>query len=66
MRAISLSPRPSKENTCTSFSTMLPTRIVLPSGEKAAPCDQWPIGASATFVSFMPFARRTTSLPWSA
>ena len=44
---------------------MLPTRIVRPSGENAAPCDQWPIGASATLLSLPPLTRSRTRLPWS-
>jgi hypothetical protein len=33
---------------------MLPTTRVLPSFEKAAPCDHTPIGASLTLVSLPP------------
>src|SRR5438309_4129203 len=49
-----------------SFSTMLPTNTRLPSGENAAPCDQWPMGASAKRERSMPLTRSSTSLPASA
>src|SRR6185503_6174175 len=42
---------------------MLPTRTVRPSGAKATPCDQWPMGASATRDSALPVTRTSTSLP---
>ena len=44
---------------------MFPTKRCLPSGEKAAPCDQWPMGASAIRERSMPLTRRSTSLPAS-
>jgi hypothetical protein len=37
---VSFSVVPSRLNTWMSFSTMLPTKTRLPSGENAAPCDQ--------------------------
>src|SRR5215813_15497135 len=62
---VSLRVLPSHEKTWMSFSTMLPTRMVLLSGDHVAPCDQWPIGASARRSSVLPFTRTITSLPAS-
>ena len=44
---------------------MLPTKMCLPSGAKAAPCDQWPMGASASRERSVPLTRSSTSLPAS-
>ena len=41
-------------NTCMFFWIMFPTTSVLPSLEKAAPCDHAPIGASLALVSLKP------------
>src|SRR5688572_6532680 len=61
---VSVRLAPLNSNTCTSFSTMLPTRIVEPSAENAAPCDHVPMGASATRCSEVPITRNRMSLPF--
>ena len=57
MLPASASAVPSQRKTCTFSSTMLETRIVLLSSLKLTPCDHWPIGASAAFVSVVPATR---------
>ena len=59
-------PSSDTRSTCTSRSTMLPTRSVRPSGEKATPCAQAPTRASETTARRPSAMRsiRTRPGPW--